>query len=81
MSANPHANGGGLLRDLVLPDFRAHGVEVGRPGTGSHEPMRVLGGWLRDVVAANPSNFRIMGPDETVSNRLGSPTPPDRRER
>jgi xylulose-5-phosphate/fructose-6-phosphate phosphoketolase len=72
ISANPNANGGEVLRDLVLPDFRDHGVAVARPGTGSHEPMRVLGGWLRDVMAANPTNFRVMGPDETVSNRLGA---------
>ncbi|MHB8694327.1 MAG: phosphoketolase family protein [Solirubrobacteraceae bacterium] len=70
MSANPHANGGLLLRDLELPDFRDYGVEVKAPGTGSTEATRVLGGWLRDVIAANMDRFRLMGPDETASNRL-----------
>jgi xylulose-5-phosphate/fructose-6-phosphate phosphoketolase len=71
MSANPHANGGLLLRDLVLPDFRDYAVDVPEPGRTSSEAMRVLGGFLRDVVARNPENFRIFGPDETASNRLG----------
>jgi xylulose-5-phosphate/fructose-6-phosphate phosphoketolase len=71
MSANPHANGGELLRDLVLPDFRDYAVEVPQPGTTLSEATRVLGGFLRDVVAANPDDFRIFGPDETASNRLG----------
>src|SRR4029453_998074 len=71
MSANPHANGGLLLRDLVLPDFRGYAVEVEQPGKGTSEPTRVLGRFLRDVVVQNPSNFRIFGPDETASNRLG----------
>jgi xylulose-5-phosphate/fructose-6-phosphate phosphoketolase len=71
MSANPHANGGLLLRDLRLPDFRDYAVAVQEPGAGSSEPTRVLGGWLRDVIRANPSNFRLFGPDETESNRLG----------
>ncbi|XVQ16085.1 phosphoketolase family protein [Spirillospora sp. CA-255316] len=70
MSANPHANGGELLRPLVLPDFRAYGVQVGRPGERTAEPTRVLGAWLRDVLAANRGYFRLMGPDETASNRL-----------
>ena len=70
MSANPHANGGALLKDLRLPDFRAYAVDVAKPGTTFTEATRVLGGFLRDVIAANPSNFRIMGPDETASNRL-----------
>jgi xylulose-5-phosphate/fructose-6-phosphate phosphoketolase len=70
MSANPHANGGLLLRPLVLPDFRDHAVPVDQPGTASGEATRVLGGLLRDVVAANRDRFRIMGPDETASNRL-----------
>jgi len=72
MGANPHANGGLLLRDLVLPDFRKYGVEVDTPGVVAHEPTRVLGTWLRDVFAANAeqSNFRLFGPDETASNRL-----------
>ena len=70
MSANPHANGGALLRDLVLPDFRDYAVEVKKPGTTFSEATRVLGGFLRDVVARNPGNFRLFGPDETASNRL-----------
>ncbi len=72
MSANPHANGGVLLKDLHLPDFRDYAVDVTKPGTGSTEATRVLGTFLRDVVKMNPENFRIMGPDETVSNRLGA---------
>ena len=73
MGANPHANGGRHPRDLDLPDFRGHAVPVPRPGGATAEPTRVLGGWLRDVMAANAShrNFRIVGPDETESNRLG----------
>jgi len=70
MSANPHANGGALLRDLSLPDFRDYAVEVTRPATTFSEATRVLGGFLRDVVARNPDIFRIFGPDETASNRL-----------
>ncbi|MGH9121713.1 MAG: phosphoketolase, partial [Acidimicrobiales bacterium] len=70
MSANPHANGGRLLQDLVLPDFRAYAVDVARPGAAQHEATRVLGTFLRDVVRANPRQFRIFGPDETASNRL-----------
>jgi xylulose-5-phosphate/fructose-6-phosphate phosphoketolase len=65
MSANPHANGGELLKDLRLPDFRDYAVDVERPGTGSTEATRVMGRFLRDVVKLNPNNFRIMGPDET----------------
>jgi xylulose-5-phosphate/fructose-6-phosphate phosphoketolase len=72
MSANPHANGGRLLRDLVLPDYREYAVGVEKPGVGSSEPTRVLGAFLRDVIAANPQNFRLFGPDETASNRLGA---------
>ncbi|HTU86365.1 MAG TPA: phosphoketolase family protein [Solirubrobacteraceae bacterium] len=72
MSANPHANGGRLLRELELPDFRDYAVEVPAPATTSSEATRVLGGWLRDVVEVNPDRFRIMGPDETASNRLSA---------
>ncbi|HET9123455.1 MAG TPA: phosphoketolase family protein [Solirubrobacteraceae bacterium] len=72
MSANPHANGGRLLKELELPDFSAYAVEVPLPGQGCSEPTRVLGTWLRDVVRANPHTFRIMGPDETASNRLSA---------
>ncbi|HEV8565658.1 MAG TPA: phosphoketolase family protein [Actinoplanes sp.] len=70
MSANPHANGGELLRDLVLPDFRDYAVDVPRPGQPVREATRVLGGWLRDVIRANPDRFRLFGPDEVASNRL-----------
>ncbi len=70
MSANPHANGGTLLKDLRLPDFREYAVAVPKPGTTTSEATRVLGNFLKDVVTNNPSNFRIMGPDETASNRL-----------
>ncbi|WP_395108551.1 phosphoketolase [Actinomadura sp. SCN-SB] len=72
MSANPHANGGELLSPLILPDFRSYAVPADRPGAEVAEPTRVLGRYLRDVVTANPGNFRIMGPDETASNRLGA---------
>ncbi len=71
MSANPHANGGLLLRDLILPDFRDYAVELPSPATSFAEPTRALGAFLRDVVARNPVNFRVFGPDETASNRLG----------
>jgi xylulose-5-phosphate/fructose-6-phosphate phosphoketolase len=70
MSANPHANGGLLLRELALPDFTDYAVQVTEPGGTVAEATRVLGTWLRDVIKANPSNFRLMGPDETSSNRL-----------
>jgi xylulose-5-phosphate/fructose-6-phosphate phosphoketolase len=71
MSANPHANGGVLLSDLVLPDFRDYAVELDKPGTTSSEATRVLGAFLRDVIERNPDSFRLFGPDETESNRLG----------
>jgi xylulose-5-phosphate/fructose-6-phosphate phosphoketolase len=70
MGANPHANGGILLRDLTLPDFRDYAVDVPAPGTGDAEDTRVLGTFLRDVIKLNPQNFRLFGPDETASNRL-----------
>ena len=70
MSANPHANGGLLLQDLVLPDFRNYAVEVARPGTTFAEATKVLGSYLRDVTRTNAKRFRIFGPDETSSNRL-----------
>ncbi|TDE33043.1 phosphoketolase family protein [Nonomuraea mesophila] len=70
MSANPHANGGELLEPLRLPDFRTHAVEVKSPAVQETEPTRVFGGLLRDVIAGNPHTFRLMGPDETASNRL-----------
>jgi xylulose-5-phosphate/fructose-6-phosphate phosphoketolase len=73
MGANPHANGGLLLQNLRLPDFRDYAVHVPTPAAGSSEATRVLGGWLRDVIRLNQDNrnFRLFGPDETNSNRLG----------
>jgi xylulose-5-phosphate/fructose-6-phosphate phosphoketolase len=72
MSMNPNANGGLLLKDLQLPDFRSYAVKVDTPGTSTEESTRVLGYFLRDVLKSNreAKNFRIMGPDETESNRL-----------
>jgi xylulose-5-phosphate/fructose-6-phosphate phosphoketolase len=72
MSANPHANGGVLLRDLVMPDFRKYAVKVETPGSKLAESTRVLGGFLRDVMKLNmeSKNFRVFGPDENASNRL-----------
>ncbi len=72
MGANPHANGGLLLHDLVMPDFREYAVNVPKPGTENAEATRVLGGFLRDVMKCNADskNFRVFGPDETASNRL-----------
>jgi xylulose-5-phosphate/fructose-6-phosphate phosphoketolase len=71
MSANPHANGGLLLKDLTLPDFTDYAVAVAQPGTTFSEATRVLGAFLRDVIKLNPDRFRLFGPDETASNRLG----------
>ena len=70
MSANPHTNGGLLLRDLIVPDFRDYGVAMPRPGAVIAEATRQLGNYLRDVMKANPHTFRVVGPDETDSNRL-----------
>ena len=72
MGANPHANGGLLLKDLQLPDYREYAVDVPHPGTTDAEPTRVLGQFLRDVMKLNLDrrNFRVVGPDETASNRL-----------
>jgi xylulose-5-phosphate/fructose-6-phosphate phosphoketolase len=70
MSASPHANGGVLLHDLRLPDFRDYAVPVEVPGQTTAEATRVLGTFLRDVIRDNPHTFRLFGPDETVSNRL-----------
>jgi xylulose-5-phosphate/fructose-6-phosphate phosphoketolase len=70
MSDNPHANGGLLLVDLELPDFRDYAVAVPSPGSTVAEATRVLGAFLRDVIAANRDRFRLFGPDETASNRL-----------
>jgi xylulose-5-phosphate/fructose-6-phosphate phosphoketolase len=72
MSANPVTNGGELLRDLRLPDFRDYAVDVPSPGATMSEATRVLGRFLRDVVKRNADNFRIFGPDETASNRLSA---------
>jgi xylulose-5-phosphate/fructose-6-phosphate phosphoketolase len=70
MSANPVANGGSILRDLTLPDWRDYGVDVSAPGATEHEATRVLGRWLRDVTDANRSSFLTFAPDELASNRL-----------
>ncbi|GIJ24569.1 phosphoketolase family protein [Micromonospora lutea] len=70
MSANPVANGGALLRDLSLPDFRDYAVEVPRPGATVTSATGELGKWVRDVISANPQTFRLFGPDEVASNRL-----------
>ncbi|MBV6434105.1 MAG: Xylulose-5-phosphate phosphoketolase [Bryobacteraceae bacterium] len=72
MGANPHTNGGLLLKDLILPDFRNYAVDVPRPGATEAEATRQLGYFLRDVMKRNMAsrNFRVFGPDETASNRL-----------
>jgi xylulose-5-phosphate/fructose-6-phosphate phosphoketolase len=74
MGANPHANGGLLLRELQLPDFRGYAVQVTSPGANQEADTRVLGKFLRDVIRLNQNtrNFRLFGPDETVSNMLGA---------
>ena len=74
MSANPHANGGQLLRSLNMPDFRQYAVNVVQPGAANAESTRVMGTFLRDIMKDNleHANFRVMGPDETASNRLGA---------
>ena len=73
MGANPHANGGLLLKDLRMPDFRNYGVDLPAPGAVEAEDMRKLGEFVRDIYALNTEtrNFRVFGPDETMSNRLG----------
>jgi xylulose-5-phosphate/fructose-6-phosphate phosphoketolase len=70
MSANPHANGGVLRKELQLPDFRAYAVQVATRGATLHENTKPLGEFLRDVMRRNPTSFRVFGPDETASNRL-----------
>jgi xylulose-5-phosphate/fructose-6-phosphate phosphoketolase len=72
MGANPHANGGILLHDLHMPDFRVHAVHVPSPGAVDGQDTLVLGGFFRDIVELNKGNFRIFGPDETLSNLLGA---------
>ncbi len=69
MGANPHANGGLLLRDLVLPDFRSYAVTVTQPGAVDAEATRIQGELIRDVIKLNPDNFRVFSPDEAASNR------------
>jgi xylulose-5-phosphate/fructose-6-phosphate phosphoketolase len=73
MGANPIANGGVLLRDLAMPDFRDYAVKIPKPGSVEAESTRVMGRFLRDVMKLNAEsrNFRVVGPDETASNRLG----------
>ncbi len=70
MSANPRANGGLLRKDLKLPDFRKYAVDIALHGTKEYENTKPLGEYLRDVLANNPTSFRVFGPDETASNRL-----------
>ena len=70
MGSNPHANGGLLLKDLRMPDWRDYAVDVPAPGAVMGEATRVMGRLLRDVMAMNPETFRVVGPDETASNRL-----------
>lgn len=74
MGANPHANGGLLLVDLKLPDFRTYGLAVEQPGARESQDTLILGEFLRDIVSLNKEekNFRVFGPDETLSNRLGA---------
>ena len=72
MGANPHANGGILLRDLHMPDFRLHAVQVPSPGAVDAQDTLVLGEFFKDIVKLNPHNFRVFGPDETLSNLLGA---------
>ena len=72
MGANPNANGGMLLHDLVTPDFKKYEVKVPYPGSVLKSDMTELGKYLRDVISSNKKNFRIFGPDEALSNRLGA---------
>ena len=74
MGCNPYANGGLLLKELLLPEFRSYAVKVERPGNSTEEGTRVLGRFLRDIFKLNQenANFRLMGPDETESNRLSA---------
>ncbi|MDL5051667.1 phosphoketolase family protein [Oscillatoria amoena NRMC-F 0135] len=70
MSANPHANGGLLRKDLRMPDFRKYGIEVPKPGQSEVSNTQPLGVFLRDIMKMNPQNFRVFGPDENTSNKL-----------
>lgn len=71
MGDNPHANGGIILKELKFPDFRQYAVPVEKPAVSVGEATRMMGDFLRDIIKLNPTNFRLMGPDETASNRLG----------
>jgi xylulose-5-phosphate/fructose-6-phosphate phosphoketolase len=70
MGSNPHANGGLLRRALNMPNFRDYAIQMDKPGTVEFENTKALGIFMRDIMAKNPNNFRLMGPDETASNRL-----------
>jgi xylulose-5-phosphate/fructose-6-phosphate phosphoketolase len=74
MGANPHANGGQLLHDLKMPDFRKYAIDIQNPGTVTAESIRSMGAFVRDIMKLNweRRNFRVFGPDETASNRLGA---------
>ena len=72
MSANPHTNGGLLLKDLALPDYRSYAVKVPTPGSVDGEATSIQGQLIRDVINMNPTNFRVFSPDETSSNRWGA---------
>jgi len=72
MSANPHANGGLLLKDLHMPDFCKYAIDIDKPGKKRAESTKILGEFIRDVIKKNETNFRLVGPDETASNRLGA---------
>src|SRR5262249_32542559 len=71
MSANPHTNGGLLRRDLILPATEVYAAKVPAPGATQSEATRHVGQWLRDIIVTNPDRFRLFGPDEVASNRLG----------
>ncbi len=72
MGANPHTNGGILLRNLRMPDFHDYAIDVPKPGQHFAESIRIMGQFMRDVMQLNANNFRVFGPDETASNRLGA---------
>jgi xylulose-5-phosphate/fructose-6-phosphate phosphoketolase len=72
IGSNPHANGGHMKKALRLPDFRTYGIKVEKPGTAEAENCRPLGIFLRDVMKANMTNFRVFGPDENTSNKLNA---------
>ncbi|MEG2213189.1 MAG: phosphoketolase family protein, partial [Clostridiales bacterium] len=72
MGANPHTNGGLLLKELRTPDYREYGLELSAPGAVDAQDMLVLGAYIRDIIKENSNNFRVFGPDETMSNRLGA---------